>query len=263
MSSVRLTRDQLKNLVIEYLKQEPRIQFENLVQFGIERRINRSLNGLESQDILEIIHEFIVSNILMTGMNRSNTGWPWLAVTAHGEEVLSKGGPPVYDYEGYLADLKKRVAHLDSVVERYLSESLRAYQANLYYSAMVMLGCSSERAIKYLIDTYINSIEDDTNREKLRSRISGRDISVAYDKFKESFNSTKHQLSGSVFINDFDIHVDGVFTFIRLLRNSIVHPASIPNITSALVYSNLQQFSYYIETVFKLIEYYQTNKTKV
>ena len=103
----------------------------------------------------------------------------------------------------------------------------------------------------------------DTNREKLRSRISSRDISFAYDKFKESFNSTKYQLSDAVFAKDFDAHVDGVFTFIRLLRNSIVHPAAIPNITSALVYSNLQQFSYYIETVFKLIEHYQSNKTKV
>jgi hypothetical protein len=263
MASGSLTRDQLKRLVIEHLQQEPRTQFENLVQFGIERRINRSLNGMESQDVLELVHEFIVSNILMTGMNRHNTGWPWLAVTTHGEEVLSKGGPPVYDYEGYLADLKNRVTTLDSVVEHYLSESLRAYQANLYFSAMVMLGCSSERAIRLLMDAYIISIEDDTNREKLRSRLSGRDISVAYDKFKESFDSTKYQISNTALVRDFDAHVDGIFTFIRLLRNSIVHPTAIPNITSALVYSNLQQFSYYAETVFKLINYYQTNKTKV
>ena len=61
----------------------------------------------------------------------------------------------------------------------------------------------------------------------------------------------------------FDVHVDGVFTFIRLLRNSIVHPTGVPNITSAVVYSNLQQFSQYVETVFKLISYYGRNKIEV
>lgn len=261
MNSLTLT--QLKTLLIEYLKEEPQTQVLNIIGFGIERKIGRSLNGLESQAVLEMIHELIVSNILMTAMDRHNMGWPWLAVTTHGKEVLSKSGPSVYDYDGYLADLKIKVPNLDTVVESYLGESLRAYQANLYQSAMVMLGCSSERAIKLLINAYVESIEDKTNRDKLFSRISGRDISVIYEKFKESFNSTRNQINSDIIIKDFEFHVDGIFTFIRLLRNSIVHPLATPNITSALAYANLQQFSYYIVTVFSLIDYYQNHKTTV
>ena len=113
------------------------------------------------------------------------------------------------------------------------------------------------------MNSYIESIEDSTNREKLRSRMASRDISTAYDKFKQSFDTTRNQVTSQRVVRDFDAHVDGVFNFIRLLRNSIAHPAAVPNITSALVYSNLQQFSYYIETVFKLIAYYRENKTKV
>jgi hypothetical protein len=127
MTSDNLTRDELKVFLIEFLKQQPRTQVESIIQFGIEGHIGRSLNRSESQLVLELIHEFIVSNILMTAMNRNNTGWPWLALTSHGQEVLNRSGPPVYDYEGYLADLRSRVVTLDTVVERYLSESLRAY----------------------------------------------------------------------------------------------------------------------------------------
>jgi hypothetical protein len=263
MASSQLTRAELKNMLVEHLRQDPDTQFENIIQFGMESRIGRRLTGAESQSVLELVHEFITSNLMMPAMNRSNSGWPWLALTSHGREVLSKGGPPVYDYEGYLADLKGRVPELDEVVERYLGESLRAYQANLYHAAMVMLGCASERAIGLLIEAYVGSIGDETNREKLRARLAGRDISGRYERFKQSFDSTRNQIAASAAPRDFDAHVDGVFTFIRLLRNSIAHPAAVPNITAALVYANLQQFSYYVATIFELITYYRENKTTV
>jgi hypothetical protein len=263
MNNESLGKDELKVMLIEHLRENPQTQYESIVQSGIQGRIGRSLNSNESQLLLELIHELITSNILMTAMNRLNTGWPWLSVTTHGQEVLSDAGPPVYDYDGYLSELRERVSNLDSVVEKYLSESLRAYQSNLYYASMVMLGCSSERAINLLMKAYVESIDDDTNKEKLRGRINRRDISTAYEKFKQSFDATRNQISEESAVRDFDAHVDGVFTFIRLLRNSIVHPEALPNITSPMVYSNLQQFSYYIATVFWLIEYYETNTTVV
>ena len=163
--------------------------------------------------------------------------------------------------EGYLAELRTRGPDLDEGVERYLSEALRAYQSNLYYSAMAMLGCSSERAIVLLMEAFLTSIDNEANQSKLRQKLSGRDISMAYEKFKASFDSTRKQVNDPDIVHDFDMHVDAVFTFIRLLRNSIMHPTAMPNITNALIYSNLQQFSYYIETVFKLTSYYQNNKT--
>jgi hypothetical protein len=199
----------------------------------------------------------------MPAMNRHNAGWPWMSVTEHGREVLSKGGPPVYDYNGYMEELLKRVGNLDQVLITYLSESLRAYQYNLFYSSMVMLGCSSERAIRLLIQSYVNAIDSQANQEKLLQRLNGRDISVAYSNFRESFDSTRNQVKSTDIVKDFDDHIDGIFNFIRLLRNSIVHPEGMPNMTSALIYANLQQFSFYIETIFQLINYYSQNKVTV
>jgi hypothetical protein len=258
-----LNKDQLKVFLIEHFKKEPETQIESIIQSGVEEKLKRKITDKESQMLLEMINEFIVSNIIMTALNRNNTGWPWMALTEHGREVINKSGPPVYDYNGYMDEMLKRINNFDNIIKMYLSESLRAYQYNLYYSSMVMLGCSSERAILLLIKSYIDAIDNDKNKQNLLERTNGRDISVAYNRFRESFNATCKQVNSPDIIRDFDDHIEGVFNFIRLLRNSIVHPESIPNITSALVYANLQQFSYYIETIFKLIDYYSQHKITV
>lgn len=263
MADNLLTPEELKIRVFEYLRTNPQTQFENIVQFGIEQKIGRSLKAPESQRLLELIHELTVSNILMPAMNRSNTGWPWLAVTSHGREVLGASGPAVYDYEGYLGGLRAQIKNLDEIVEIYISESLRAYQANLYHASMVMLALASERAITLLIEQYVNAIEDDKNRDKLQSRISRRDISEAYERFKESFDSTRSSLGQAELARDYDLHVDSVFTFVRLIRNSIVHPKDMPRATSVIVYSSLQQFSFYSVTIFALIDHYKQNKVTV
>ena len=259
----QLTNDQLKTMIFEYLRNNPETQFENILQFGIQSKIGRPVSTPESQMVLELLHELEVSNILMPAMNRANAGWPWFSLTSHGKQMLSGGGPPVYDYDGFLADLKARVPKCDVVILRYVSESLRAFQYNMFFASMVMLGCASEKAIVLLIDAYVSSIDKPTNQAKLRSRIANRDISTAFDEFKKSFDTTKNQVPLSQVIKDFDAHVDAIFTFIRLLRNSIVHPTAMPHVTSALAYANLQQFTYYVDTIFKLITYYESNKITV
>jgi hypothetical protein len=262
-SSNPLSREELKLMLIEHLKQHPKTQVANILGYGVdgvEQRIRRPLLPQEEQLALELVHEFIVTNIVMTSASRSSTGWPWLTLTTHGKEVLEKGGPPVYDYDGYMADLKARVPDLDEVVERYVGESLKTYQGNAHLAAMALLGCASERAMRLLFDSYVAAIDKEPNRNKLKDRLEGREVSRAYKEFKKSFDSTRAQVQHGTIVSDFDVHVEGVFLFIRLLRNSIVHPtAEVPRVTSAIVYANLQQFSQYVETIFRLVAYYKSN----
>jgi hypothetical protein len=211
--------------------------------------------------LLEILHELLTSNVLMPAMDQNNTGWPWFGLTSHGREVLATIGPPVYDYDGFLHDLRTRTT-LDPVVEAFLSEALQAYQRNLYLASVAMLGCASERAVWLLMNAYVAAISDTVNQEKLRSRISSRDISVAYKKFRESFDSARGQLPPSLHA-DFDVHVDAVFQFARLLRNSVVHAAAIPSITHAVAYASLQQFSYYLPTLNLIVEHLRTSPVTV
>jgi hypothetical protein len=257
-----VTSVDLKIFLFEFLRKNPNTQVNGILS-GARERFGKRLSDDEDRELLELIHELLNSNILMTALNSSNTGWPWLSVTRHGTAVLKDAGPPVYDYEGYLSDLKRKVPNSDPIIVKYLSESLRAFQSNLFYSAMVMLGCASERAILILIDSYIISIQPKVNQDRVRSRTNRRDISTAYKEFKRSFDSTKKQVTITTQVNDFDAHVDAVFNFIRMVRNSIVHPEDLPEVTSALVYSNLQQFAYYLVTIYALIDYYSHNVTKV
>ena len=255
-------RDTLKLLFIEHLRKEPKTQVGNVME-ALKEALKRPLTAPETMATLELIHEFTVANIIMPAMDRWNAGWPWIGLTSHGHEVLSKQGPPVYDYEGYLRELRSRVPSLDAVVELFLGESLRAYQFNLYHTSMVMLGCASERAIRLLMSAYAAAIDKEQSRKQLESKLSGRDISKAYEEFKKSFDSTRSQIQPGQFAKEYDTHVDAVFTFIRLLRNSIVHAQEMPNITAAVVYSNLQQFSYYLETIYGLISYYNSHPVRV
>lgn len=263
MTQTDLPREELRFRLIEYLKREPRTQWENILQFGFRDTLGRPLSRTEEQALLELVHEFIGSGLLMPATDRHNTGWPWLGVTSHGRAMLEQSGPPVYDYEGYLADLRQRVPDLDSVVEQYVSESLRTYQASAYLASLAMLGCASERAIRSLINGYVAAIDDDVNRSKLEQRINRRDISAVYQEFRKSFDSTRPQMQETIAIREFDAHVDGMFGFTRLLRNSIMHPGALPTVTSALAYANLQQFSYYVETTAALTAYYRTHPVTV
>lgn len=258
-----VSRDDLRNRTLEYLRKNSRTQLESLLQFGIETPLGRRLSQSESQTVLEILHELTTSNIVMPAADRLNSGWPWFGLTKHGEEVLAASGPPVYDYDGYMAHLRTDVGTLDAVIERFVGEALRAYQRHLYLASMAMLGCASERAIWLLINAYLASISNETNREKLRSRVSGRDISVAYARFRESFKSVEAQLPAALHI-EFDLHVDQVFTFTRLIRNAVLHPTTaLPTVTHAVVYASLQQFSYYVPTIRRLSEHFASASIQV
>lgn len=256
-----LSRSELKDRVLQFLRSHRETQFENLVQLGIERPIGRALTVRESRELLEIVHELLTSNVLMPAADRHNTGWPFFSVTSHGQEILASAGPPVYDYDGFLADLRGRTA-IEPIVERFLSEALQAYQRHLYLAAVVMLAAASENAIWQLINVYLDSIDDPINREKLRGRIASRDISTAYKRFRESFDSTSGQLPQGR-PPEFDTHIEAVFTFTRLLRNAILHTVDLPLVTHAVAYGSLQQFSYYLPTLASVIASLKDTKIKV
>jgi hypothetical protein len=258
-----LSRHDIRLRVFEALRHGPSTQWQNFVQYYFKDALGRAPNSQEMQTALEILHELMNAGILMPGNNPDNPGLGLFCLTMHGRDLLEKAGPPVYDYDGYLAELRKESPSLDETVVVFLSESLQAYHRTLYLSSLVMLACASERLIRLLIDAYVNSIADAKNREKLTNRLNGRDISEAFTRFHESFASTRNQISDTRLPNDFDLHVESVFTFIRVVRNSIVHSQNLPTVTSAIVYANLQQFSFYARTIVELITWFESNQTTV
>jgi len=62
----------------------------------------------------------------------------------------------VDDAQEIVNELKEKISNLDSVIEQYLLESLRACQEGLYISSVICLGAASERAIHCLAEAVIN-----------------------------------------------------------------------------------------------------------
>jgi len=248
--------------IFEALRASPNSQWQNFLQCALPEALGRPPTNEEKEVAREVFHELMTANIIMAGSDATNSHWPFFSLTRYGRTVLASNGPPVHDYDGYLADLKTRVNDLDPTVEQYLSEALHAYHRTLPFASMVMLGCASERLVRLLMESYLGSLTPGAAQQRLSQKLNKRDISEAFKGFCESFFSTRGQVHEPHLGNDFELHVEGVFTFIRLLRNSITHPQGLPVITSAVVYSNLQQFSHYSATIGHLIAWYNSNPTR-
>ncbi len=77
------------------------------------------------------------------------------------------------------------------------SGKLKKYQGNSYLASMAMLGCASEKSMRLLFDAYVEAIDKEANRNKLKSRLAGHDISRAYEEFRKSFSTTRGQVRDS------------------------------------------------------------------
>lgn len=126
-----------------------------------------------------------------------------------------------------------------------------------------MLGAASEKAILILIETYGNRIKDEKNREAFFSRVNNKMISIKYDEFKRSYKSSHTKPKDLTLVQDLEQLLDGAFNFYRHTRNVVGHPQIIPNLDTAIVLANIGQFVVYIEKIYNLIEFYNTNDVQV
>ena len=165
-----------------------------------------------------------------------------------------------FEIESFPAKLSESIPTIDPVIVRYIEESINCYKANAFMATAFLVGAASEKAIWVLIDNYISAITDPANQAALRTRISSKFISRAYEEFKSSFKACKSKPTDPVF-NDWEIMVDAMFQFFRITRNDVGHPAIVPNIDSGVILANMGQFYRYIHTIYLLIDYF--SKTPV
>lgn len=159
--------------------------------------------------------------------------------------------------------LRERVEGCDDVVVWFFSESLRCYKSGSVAGAAFMLGAASEKAINLLIEKYVDCIEDERNRERLRSRIGNRMISHKYEEFKKSYASCKSKPAEGILAQDLDVLLDGAFNFYRHTRNAVGHPQIIPDLADGVVLANLAQFIIYSERIYGLMNHFEENRVVI
>ncbi len=216
---------------------------------------------LEDEALRILLWEVIIQGIIVPGMNSSNPNLPWISLTDFGRKCLEGGGDILpYDPDGYLGALKDDVPDLDSDVFLYISESLQAFRRGLMLASTVMLGVAAEKAALLMFEAFISAHKSDSKREELRRKISNqRMFKTMYENFRKQFDSLPKRYFPADFVEDIEVQLDGVQSWIRMCRNDAGHPTG-RTIRRDQAFANLQLFRPYCKRLHELRNHFANNQ---
>lgn len=168
-----------------------------------------------------------------------------------------------FEIEKFPEMLKTNIPEIDPVIVRFIEEAIYSLKSNSLLGCAFLLGAASEKAVLNLIETFGNSINSERNRDKFKSKTNAKFISRAYEEFKKSFSSCKTKPTDFDIQQDLDVKIDGIFQFCRICRNEVGHPQIVPNLDKGVILANMGQFVKYVESIYKLIDFYKENKTEL
>lgn len=215
----------------------------------------------EASLVQELVWSLIVQGILVPGRDDSNPNWPFLRLTAYGEQCLEAEQILPHDPDGYLHDFKTAVPGADPIIQEYLTEALQCFLRGLNRAAAVMLGGASEKAVLLLFDSYIDSIADPNLKRQLESDLDkARSIHRQFVIFEKAFTDVKTALPRPLREN-VDTSLRGIFDLIRNSRNEAGHPDSGALISRDVNFVRLRLFVPYCQLIYELINWFRANKT--
>ncbi|TGN18855.1 hypothetical protein [Leptospira idonii] len=276
LKKLNIDINEMRSLLLKALKKEKETQYlsicrnvaliaANSYRIGSDASTmtlgsgNYNLDQDDEDLIRELIWNLVIERVLTIGINSSNAAWPFLKVTAYGEKVLNSDEPIPHDPSGYIQRVVEKIPSIDNVIKRYLIESIETYNINMLLSSTIALGCASEKAMVLLIDNFIDSVEDDSEKKKLAKKIENSFIKTRFEIFKSEYTSRKANFPKN--INEgFENTLIGIFEMIRANRNEAGHPTG-KEFSKEQVYANLQVFITYLEKIYQMITFFKKNRT--
>jgi len=164
-----------------------------------------------------------------------------------------------FEIEKFPETIREKVPECDPVIVRFVEEAIICWKSEAYLACAFMLGAASERATNLLIQTYGESITDQTNREKFFSKVNNRMISVRFDEFRKSYAGCKSKPTAAVLSQDLDTVIGTIFHFCRITRNEVGHPQIVPDLDKGVLLANLGQFVTYIGRIYGLMQHFKAN----
>jgi hypothetical protein len=227
-----IERVALREAMLESLRREEPQQYggfkRNTATVLLERGLpvlgdsahGADLRRIDNQRFREILWKLINSGILVPGMDSSNENWPFLSITEIGQDYLDKGGPDVYDPEGYVGQVATRHP-IDEVEARYLGQAIAAFDADLPDASAVMLGATAEHIILVLAETIAETDEDSARDiERLRDGPALRLLRHVNSYLEEHGDKLSRRLR-----EQREANFGSVASIIRVARNDGGHPA--------------------------------------
>ncbi|MGH7774301.1 MAG: hypothetical protein ACREQA_18910 [Candidatus Binatia bacterium] len=174
-------------------------------------------------------------------------------------EVLSKELLP-FEIEAFPETLQKNIPTVDPLIVRFLKEAILSLKAGSLLGCSFLLGAASEKAIWLLIDSFTSAIDEEINQRKFRDGLNNKFVSKAYEDFIKRFKSCKSKPTDPALTHDLDTQVESIFQFFRICRNEVGHPHIPPNLDKGVLLANMGQFMKYMETIYRLIDYFSKAK---
>lgn len=216
-----------------------------------------NLHNVDKTRVIEIVWNLIAEGIIHPGADAAND-WPRYRITEHGQQVLKDLASSPFDPDGYLSRVSVFSPRVDDVIITYLTESLRTFRIGCYLASTVTLGCASEKAVLLLIDATADALPSpmgDNFRKKVEPLMMRR-------KFEEFHKMLIGRVRGQLpkELDDLlDVQLNGIFDIIRNHRNAAGHPSGTV-ITQADAHANLYVFPTFLQKVYAVIGWLQTNK---
>lgn len=164
-----------------------------------------------------------------------------------------------FDIENFPQVISERIPEVDPIIVRFIQEAIISIKAGSNLGCAFLLGGASEKAILILVETYKNAINDEDRKTKFASKVNNKSISKVFDEFKGSWKTSLNKPTGSGWTNDLEIKIEQIFQFCRICRNETGHPHLPPNLDKGVLLANMGQFVKYVEDLYELIKFYETN----
>lgn len=279
INNLNMSLNEIRSLVLEVFKKQSSSQYlivcndvaELAVKKGIVPDVGQgvfmhvggryTLTDKDQDKVREIIWNLVIEGVLTIGSNASNPAWPFMKITEYGYQVINSDIPVPHDPSGYFSRLKTDVPNVDELIITYLNESLMSYRIDLKLSSTIMLGCASEKALLLLIDSYINSIQDEAKRKVVYDKFKNKMIKRQFDEFIRAMTTIKEQIPKEI-EDGLNNVLFGIFEMIRNYRNDAGHPTGI-TISKEQVFANIQVFIPYLKKVYQLKEYFENIQKQV
>ena len=248
--------------ILNQLEKEPRNKITRTeILTSLERKFhNNNFTGMDKAIANEEIHLLLINNILMIA-EEGVAQREYLSLTTYGKECLKKGDIVSLDSMGYLEQIKISLSKVDPVILDYLSESITAFNRGLILSSTITLGVASEKAMLLLLENFCIYIENSNLKNYIPKLTDQRFISQKYDSLKEALEKLPKEVKNEL-PDNYEITIDTMFNFIKINRDATGHPKGGGK-DKLLQGAYLQAFKSYLTTIYKLIDYFKSNKLQV
>lgn len=257
-----ISDDDIKAVILEYIN-GPR-EYSQLLGEGFNQLRNHVRGKLQKPDItsdkmMEIVWSLIANGLAYINYSQtSSSGWT-LLLTEFGKEVAQDSSNNPDKPSQYMNDLKTRIPNVSELVLLYTKEALDAYNSGCYLASSVMLGVASESAFLEMAGSFVEWLPEDNERMNLGKIVNNpKQIYInKFLEFRKRIQSHKSDLPNEL-TDNMSLTMDSVLDLLRIYRNESGHPTG-RQILRKDSFLNLQMFSIYLEKLYALNTFFQSN----